>query len=159
MGNYIYFGTSPMGLRNGIDWFAIPLCGAVGGLAGGLFSRVVVAMARGFSNPMGRTIKRYPLGFAVICGFAAAICGLASDGMIYGTGYSQVKAALESGSQLPASFRACSGTIAANGGLRSDGVVPVAVELVAKDVDGVHLVIGDFDACRIGVPINFGSHF
>lgn len=58
-----------------------------------------------------------------------------------------------------ATLRACSGTIAANGGLRSDGVVPVAVELVAKDVDGVHLVIGDFDACRIGVPINFGSHF
>ena len=56
-------------------------------------------------------------------------------------------------------LRACSGTIAANGGLRSDGVVPVAVELVAKDVDGVHLVICDFDACRIGVPINFGSHF
>ena len=104
MGNYIYFGTSPMGLRNGIDWFAVPLCGAVGGLAGGLFSRILIAMAQGFSNPMGRTIKRYPLGFAVICGFAAAICGLASDGTIYGTGYSQVKAALESGSQLPASF-------------------------------------------------------
>ena len=104
MGNYAYFGTSPMGLRNGIDWFAIPLCGAVGGLAGGLFSRVVVAMARGFSNPMGRANKRCPLGFAVICGFAAAICGIASDGTIYGTGYSQVKAALESGSQLPASF-------------------------------------------------------
>ena len=69
MGNYTYFGTSPMGLRNGIDWFAIPLCGAVGVLAGGLFSRVVVAMARGFSNPMGRANKRYPLGFAVICGF------------------------------------------------------------------------------------------
>ena len=34
-----------------------------------------------------------------------AICGIASDGTIYGTGYSQVKAALESGSQLPASFR------------------------------------------------------
>ena len=60
MGNYTYFGTSPMGLRNGIDWFAIPLCGAVGGLAGGLFSRVVVAMARGFSNPMGRANKRCP---------------------------------------------------------------------------------------------------
>jgi chloride channel protein, CIC family len=104
MGNYTYFGTSPMGLRNGIDWIAVPLCGVVGGLAGGLFSRILIAMAQGFSNPMGRTIKRYPLGFAVICGFAAAICGLASDGMIYGTGYSQVKAALESGSQLPASF-------------------------------------------------------
>jgi hypothetical protein len=34
-------------------------------------------------------------------------------------------------------LRACSGTIAANGGLRSDSVVPVAVEFVAKDVDGV----------------------
>ena len=53
---------------------------------------------------MGRAIKRYPLGFAVTCGFAAAICGIAPDGTIYGTGYSQVKAALESGSQLPASF-------------------------------------------------------
>ena len=104
MGNYPSFGTSPMGLRNGIDWIAVPLCGVVGGLAGGLFSRILIAMAQGFSNPTGRTIKRYPLGFAVICGFAAAICGLASDGMIYGTGYSQVKAALESGSQLPASF-------------------------------------------------------
>ena len=71
---------------------------------GGLFSRVLVAMAGGFSNPMGRANKRCPLGFAVICGFAAAICGIASDGTIYGTGYSQVKAALESGSQLPASF-------------------------------------------------------
>jgi len=62
-------------------------------------------------------------------------------------------------SGIGGTLRTCSGTIAANGGLRSDGVVPVAVELVAKDVDGVHLVIGDFDACRIGVPINFGSHF
>jgi hypothetical protein len=59
---------------------------------------------------------------------------------------------------LLSQLRACSGTIAANGGLRSDGVVPVAVKFVAKDVDGVHLVIGDFDACRIGVGINFGSH-
>jgi H+/Cl- antiporter ClcA len=47
MGNYTYFGTSPMGLRNGIDWFAIPLCGEVGGLAGGLFSRVRRSRPRG----------------------------------------------------------------------------------------------------------------
>lgn len=104
MGNYTYFGTSAMGLRNGIDWLAVPLCGVIGGLAGGLFSRILIAMAEGFSNLPGRAIKRYPLGFAVICGLAAAICGLASDGTIYGTGYAQVKAALESGSQLPASF-------------------------------------------------------
>lgn len=104
MGNYTYFGTSAMSLRNGIDWISVPLCGVAGGLAGGLFSRILIAMAEGFSNPLGRTIKRYPLSFAVICGLAAAICGLASDGTIYGTGYAQVKAALESGSQLPANF-------------------------------------------------------
>ncbi|MBU6463334.1 MAG: chloride channel protein [Bradyrhizobium sp.] len=104
MGNYAYFGTSAMSLRNGIDWLAIPLCGVVGGLAGGLFSRILIAMAQGFSNPVGRAIKRYPLGFAVACGVAAAVCGIASDGTIYGTGYSQVKAALESGSPLPGNF-------------------------------------------------------
>src|SRR6185437_1473584 len=104
MGNYTYFGTSAMSLRNGIDWISVPLCGVAGGLAGGLFSRILIAMAEGFSNPLARAIKRYPLGFAVICGLAAAICGLASDGTIYGTGYAQVKAALESGSQLPANF-------------------------------------------------------
>ncbi len=104
MGNYTYFGTSPVALRNGIDWLAIPLCGVVGGLAGGVFSRILIAMARGFANPIGRAIKRYPLGFAVVCGLAAAVCGIVSGDTIYGTGYSQVKAALESGSQLPASF-------------------------------------------------------
>lgn len=104
MGNYTYFGTSAVALRNGIDWLAIPLCGVAGGLAGGLFSRILIAMARGFANPVGRAIKRYPLGFAVVCGVAAAVCGIVSGDTIYGTGYSQVKAALESGSQLPASF-------------------------------------------------------
>jgi H+/Cl- antiporter ClcA len=104
LGNYTYFGTSPAALRNGIDCLAIPLCGVVGGLAGGLFSRILIAMARGFANPVGRAIKRYPLGFAVVCGLAAAVCGIVSGDTVYGTGYSQVKAALESGLQLPASF-------------------------------------------------------
>ena len=104
MGNYTYFGTSPAALRNGIDWLAVPLCGVVGGLAGGLFSRILIATARGFANPVGRAIKRYPLGFAATCGLLAAVCGIVSGDTIYGTGYAQVKAALESGSQLPASF-------------------------------------------------------
>jgi H+/Cl- antiporter ClcA len=104
MGNYTYFGTSPAALRNGIDWLAVPLCGVVGGLAGGIFSRILIAMARGFANPVGRAIKRYPLGFAAVCGLAAAVCGIVSGDTVYGTGYAQVKAALESGSQLPDSF-------------------------------------------------------
>src|ERR1700761_1225362 len=106
MGNYAYFGTSAMSLRNGLDWLAVPVCGVVGGLAGGLFSRILIVMARGFANAPGRAIKRYPIYFAAMCGLAAALCGLASDGAVYGTGYAQVKAALENGSPLPESFSA-----------------------------------------------------
>ncbi len=104
MGNYAYFGSSPMMLRNGADWLAIPVCGVAGGLLGGLFSRIVITMGRGFANPVGRAIKRYNLLLALACGFAVAICGLVSGDAIYGTGYAQVKAALESGSPLPRDF-------------------------------------------------------
>ncbi len=47
VGNYSYFGNTPAMLRSGVDWLAIPLCGVAGGLAGGLFSRIVIMMARG----------------------------------------------------------------------------------------------------------------
>jgi H+/Cl- antiporter ClcA len=103
-GNYAYFGSSAMSLARGADWLAVPACGVVGGLAGGLFSRVVIAMARGFKNPLGRAIKGHPLWFAFACGFAVAICGLVSGDTIYGTGYAQVKEALDHGTALPQSF-------------------------------------------------------
>jgi H+/Cl- antiporter ClcA len=104
VGNYTYFGTSATMLRHGVDWLAVPLCGVVGGLAGGIFSRVVIAMARGFRTAPGRVIKQYPIPFALICGLGVAFCGLASGDTIYGTGYEQVKAALDSGVPLPWHF-------------------------------------------------------
>jgi H+/Cl- antiporter ClcA len=104
MGNYAYFGSSAMALGYGIDWLAIPLCGVAGGLAGGAFSRIVIMMARGFANPLGRAIKGHSLAFALVCGLAVAICGVVSGDTVYGTGYSQVKAALEGGSPLPQDF-------------------------------------------------------
>ncbi|SDJ15656.1 H+/Cl-antiporter ClcA [Bradyrhizobium sp. Rc2d] len=103
-GNYAYFGSSAMSLARGTDWLAVPLCGVAGGLAGGLFSRIVIAMARGFNNPLGRAIKGHPLWFAFACGLAVAICGLVSGDKIYGTGYEQVKTALEHSSPLPQDF-------------------------------------------------------
>ncbi|WP_128926332.1 chloride channel protein [Bradyrhizobium guangxiense] len=103
-GNYAYFGSSATSLARGTDWLAVPLCGVAGGLAGGLFSRIVIAMARGFKTPLGRAIKGHPLWFAFACGIAVAICGLVSGDTIYGTGYEQVKTALEHGSALPQDF-------------------------------------------------------
>ena len=104
VGNYAYFGTSPTMLRTGVDWLAVPVCGAVGGVAGGLFSRIVIAVARGLPGLLGRSIKQYRLPFAAACGFAVALCGIASGDTIYGTGYVHVKAALEAGVPLPWHF-------------------------------------------------------
>jgi H+/Cl- antiporter ClcA len=104
VGNYIYFGTTPTMLRNGVDWLAVPICGLACGLAGGLFSRIVIAVARGLPGALGRGAKRYKIAFALACGLGVAICGLASGDTIYGTGYAQVKAALEGGVPLPWSF-------------------------------------------------------
>jgi chloride channel protein, CIC family len=104
IGNYDYFGTSAVTLSRGMDWLAIPVCGVVGGLMGGLFSRIVITVARGLPGAVGRTIRRYSVAFAVLCGLAVALCGLVSGDMIYGTGYSEVKGALESGTPLPESF-------------------------------------------------------
>src|SRR5690348_12885908 len=104
VGNYTYFGTTPTMLRNGVDWVAVPVCGITCGLAGGVFSRIVIAVARGLPGMLGRSIMRYRIPFAMACGLGVAICGLASGDTIYGTGYAQVKAALEGGVPLPWSF-------------------------------------------------------
>lgn len=104
VGNYSYFGTSTATLQAGIDWLAVPICGLAGGLAGGLFSQIVIMVARGLPGALGIATKRWPVVFAMFCGIAVAICGVASGDTIYGTGYQQVKAALENGVALPWSF-------------------------------------------------------
>ena len=104
VGNYTYFGTNASVLHYGVDFFAVPVCGVLGGLCGGVYSRILIAMARGFRNASGLAIKRHPLPFACVCGLGVALCGLASGDTIFGTGYSQVKGMLESGTPLPWNF-------------------------------------------------------
>lgn len=104
VGDYTYFGSTKMMLQNGMDWLAVPVCGVIGGLAGGLFSRFVIIMARGVPGLVGKSFKKYPIWLAVACGLGVALCGLASGDLVYGTGYEQVKTALENGQALPESF-------------------------------------------------------
>jgi H+/Cl- antiporter ClcA len=61
-------------------------------------------MARGSAHPFGRAVKGHPLWFALACGLAVAICGIVSGDTVYGTGYQQVKTALEQGAPLPQDF-------------------------------------------------------
>src|ERR1700688_4015234 len=40
-------------------------------------------------------------------------------------------------------------------GLRFDGVVPLAVEIVAEEIEGVDLGVGDLDALGVGIGVEF----
>jgi len=95
LGNYSYFGKSNATLQ-GIDaWIVVPVCGVLGGLAGGLFSRLLVVIMRGIRGRIGHWCKRNPIRFAALCGLAFAIIGVLSQGSVYGTGYDQARALLE----------------------------------------------------------------
>lgn len=93
-GNYTYFGTSDAALPFGPGWIAIPVIGALGGLAGGGFARIVILFARGLPGRLGAAIARHPIAFAAACGLGVALCGLISGGAVYGTGYEEARALL-----------------------------------------------------------------
>ena len=103
-GNYTYFGVTSVGLPLGTGWIAVILCGVTGGLLGGLFSQILITMARGLPGAAGLWIRRHPIGMAALCGLVIAVVGLASHGATYGTGYAQARLLVEGDSRLPASF-------------------------------------------------------
>lgn len=103
LGDYTYFGTTSAKLGPA-GWLAVPTCGVVGGLLGGLFSRILIEFGRGLPGIAGRAIKSHPIVFATLCGLGVALCGLASHDTIYGTGYAQVRPLLNRGVALPQSF-------------------------------------------------------
>ncbi len=102
LGNYAYFGTTTMALHGAQSWLAVGVCGVAGGLAGGVFSRLVV-LAAGARHRGWVRVKRHPVALAGVCGLVVALAGLASGDTIYGTGYAQV-AAMLAGTPPPQSF-------------------------------------------------------
>ena len=103
-GDYTYFGSTAAMLANGTDWLAIPVCGVIGGLLGGLFGRILIVMADGLPGALGGWIKDHPVLFAVACGLGVAICGYLSGNQIFGTGYSHARAVVHGTGSLPWSF-------------------------------------------------------
>lgn len=101
LGDYTYFGSTAAMLRFGSDWLAVPICGAIGGILGGLFSRILIISANGLPGAQLRWLQKNPIIFALVCGMLVAICGYLSNGNVYGTGYDQAKAALHGTAILP----------------------------------------------------------
>jgi hypothetical protein len=74
VGNYIYFGQSSAQLEMGLAWVAVPLCGVLGGLAGGLFSSMLIHIPRLLPGAVKRVALHRPVLFAAGCGLRAAGC-------------------------------------------------------------------------------------
>ncbi len=103
-GNYTYFGSTAEALAYGWDWLAVPVCGVLGGLMGGLFSRILIVFARGLPGRIGALIKAHPVWFAIACGLLVAICGYVSNEQTFGTGYVYARAAVHGTAKLPWMF-------------------------------------------------------
>jgi len=100
LGNYNYFGTSTAAMERWQDWFAIPVCGVVGGLLGGLFSQILISG----SERLAPLRLRYPMYVAAGCGLAIAAAGFASGNLSYGTGYGEAREIIASGQAITSGY-------------------------------------------------------
>jgi H+/Cl- antiporter ClcA len=104
-GNSTYFGVIHA-QDIGVDLLLPGLALAVlAGLAGGLFSRLMIASLGGQGlDPMSRLRARRPVVFAAVCGLAVAVIGLASAGATFGSGYASTRAMVEGSAEMPAAY-------------------------------------------------------
>src|SRR3546814_10865193 len=77
IGDYSYFGRVRTQLDLGQGWLAVLACSVVCGLAGGAFSRSIVAMMDGKPRWLGRLRDASPIGFAAGGGVILAEIGSA----------------------------------------------------------------------------------
>lgn len=97
-GDYVYFGVMGRTLPLRAVLVVAPLAGVLGGLVGGLFSRVVL----GFSSVTHRWVsglRARPVLFAGLCGLVVAVLGVASGGATWGTGYDATRQLVEGHAQ------------------------------------------------------------
>lgn len=105
LGDYTYFGTTKDTLPLGRAWLIVPLCAIVGGLAGGLFSRILIVCLTGeATRGIRRLVTGRPVLFAMACGLGVAFCGLAGHHASYGTGYAEAREILHGESTLTLFF-------------------------------------------------------
>ncbi|MHB0989785.1 MAG: chloride channel protein [Burkholderiales bacterium] len=101
LGNYTYFGSSGATLEWDSGMTTVLLCGIVGGLAGGLFSRILIYVSLSTTSRVTDFFNRRPFVFAALCGLGVALLGLATNHLVFGTGYQPTQALLEGSKVIP----------------------------------------------------------
>ena len=104
MGDYAYFGRVDAVLPLGQSLLAAALCGVCGGIGGGLFARIVLPAKSGPLSYLARWRQRSPVLFAGACGLALAGLGIFSGSAVFGTGYAEAHALVQSTHGAAASF-------------------------------------------------------
>jgi H+/Cl- antiporter ClcA len=104
-GNGTYFGVIHV-TEVGLPLILPGLLVAVAsGLAGGLFSRLLVLSVGGLSrDPISRLRGRRPIVFAAACGLVVAGIGLMTNGATFGSGYDHTRNMLEGTESTPAVY-------------------------------------------------------
>ena len=103
-GNQTYFGRLRV---QELTWAVLApgvLVTLAAGLAGGLFSRLIVVSARGSKDVFSRARLRHPLEFAAACGLVVAVIGIVTGGATAGAGYAPTRAMLEGQAEIPGLF-------------------------------------------------------
>ena len=95
LGHYYYFGTFDVSMPNAAAWFAVPVCGVIGGVLGGLFSQGLITGSRRLKN----ITATHPYLLAMVCGLIIAAVGMNSQTSIYGTGYEAARNIIDHGGQ------------------------------------------------------------
>jgi H+/Cl- antiporter ClcA len=88
LGPYHYFGTSGAFMPDFSSWLAVPVCGVIGGLLGGLFASALIGGSRRLAPLAGS----HPYLLAFACGLVVALIAYCSDYSSSGTGYATAKA-------------------------------------------------------------------
>ena len=104
LGNLTYFGELKV---QELQWSMIGpglLVAVVSGLAGGLFSRLIVVSTRDTLDRFGGWRRHRPYTFAAACALVVAIIGVITGGATVGAGYALTRALLEAHAELPATY-------------------------------------------------------
>lgn len=101
LGNHTYFGNVTMFGETAELAQTIATCAVVTGLAGGLFSRLLVISATSWRGPLARFRLTHPYFFAAFCGTLIAGLGWATGGLTWCSGYDETRALLDGSEQMP----------------------------------------------------------
>ncbi|MBR8192590.1 chloride channel protein [Burkholderia vietnamiensis] len=100
-GNYTYFGTINAGQHfPKMLAVAVLVTAIVTGIAGGLFSWLLLNTGRWLPARLLVLYRERPIAFAALCGFVIAVVGIASGGTTFGSGYAEARGLLDGHEQL-----------------------------------------------------------